>query len=322
MDEADARAEAFFEVGEAILGRREIADFGFLDQRTDPVDALAFVDRASDGLDHLLKPRQRNRAGVDRLASGRFLAQFGDVHVAEIGEHQRARDRRRGHDQDVDRFALACERKALMHAEAMLLVDDREREVLERHVVLEQRMGADQEIDIAVFEPRQDVGALLAALAAGEDGDVQAGGFGERRDGLQMLAGEDFGRRHQRGLPSAFDHGGGGEQRDHGLSRSDIALQHAQHAFRLAEIGDDGLDRLVLRQRQRIGQGGDDLSCAYGRRRRCRVRIACVNARAPARARSGLPAIRHRRAASRPALAARCRSAPAADAASSMRIAE
>ena len=142
-------------------------------------------------------------------------------------------------------------------------------------------MGADQEIDIAVFEPRQNVGALLAALAAGEDGDVKAGGFGERRDGFQMLAREDFGRRHQRRLPPAFDHGGGGKQRDHGLSRADIALQHAQHALRLAEIGDDGLDRLVLRQRQRIGQGGDDAPCAGGRRRRCRVRIAAADARAP-----------------------------------------
>ena len=42
-----------------------------------------------------------------------------------------------------------------MHAEAMLLVDDREREVLERDVLLEQRMGADQEIDFAVGEPRE-----------------------------------------------------------------------------------------------------------------------------------------------------------------------
>ena len=56
MHEADARAEAFFEVGETILRRREVADFGFLDQRADPIDPLAFVDRAPDGIDHFLKP--------------------------------------------------------------------------------------------------------------------------------------------------------------------------------------------------------------------------------------------------------------------------
>ena len=135
------------------------------------------------------------------------------------------------------------QRQALMHAEAMLLVDDGEREIVECDVVLKQRVGADQEIDLAVREPRENVVALLAALAAGQDGDAEAGGFGERCDGVEMLAGEDFGRRHQRGLPAGFDHGRGGQQRDHCLARADIALQQPQHALRLAEIGDDVVDR-------------------------------------------------------------------------------
>ena len=36
-----------------------------------------------------------------------------------------------------------------MHAEAVLLVDDGEREIAERDLVLEQRVGADDEIDLA-----------------------------------------------------------------------------------------------------------------------------------------------------------------------------
>ena len=36
-----------------------------------------------------------------------------------------------------------------MHAEAMLLVDDRQCEILEDHMFLKQRMGADNEIDVA-----------------------------------------------------------------------------------------------------------------------------------------------------------------------------
>ena len=54
---------------------------------------------------------------------------------------------------------------------------------------------------------------------------------GERRDGLEMLARQDFGRRHQRGLPAGLDHGRGGEQRHHGLAGADVALQQAQHAL-------------------------------------------------------------------------------------------
>ena len=64
-----------------------------------------------------------------------------------------------------------------------------------------------------------------------------AGGLRQRRDGLEMLAGEDFGRRHEGGLPPGLDHGGGREQRDHGLAGADVALQQAQHALRPREIG-------------------------------------------------------------------------------------
>ena len=60
-----------------------------------------------------------------------------------------------------------------MHAEAVLLVDDGEREIVERDVVLEQRVGADQQIDVAEREPVEDGLALAAALAAGEDGDAR-----------------------------------------------------------------------------------------------------------------------------------------------------
>ena len=121
----------------AILRRGEIDAFGFLDQRADPIDAAAFVERARHGLDHVVEALERNGAGIDLLPAGRLLAQFRDVHVAEIGEHQRARDRRRGQHQQIDRLALFGEREPLMHAEAMLLVDDRQSEIAKRHFILE-----------------------------------------------------------------------------------------------------------------------------------------------------------------------------------------
>ena len=99
----------------------------------------------------------------------------------------------------------------------------------------------------------------LAAVAAGEDGDADAGLFGERRDGGEMLAREDFGRRHQRGLPAGLDHGRGREQRHHGLAGADVALQQPHHAMRQRKVGDDVVDRADLRRRQRIGQRRDHL---------------------------------------------------------------
>ena len=114
------------------------------------------------------------------------------------------------------------------------------------------------EIDVAEREPVEDVLARRPALAAGEDGDADAGRFGQRRDGGEMLAGEDFGRRHEGGLPAGFDHGRRRQQRHHGLAGADIALQQAQHALRLGEVGDDVVDRLLLRMGERIGQRLED----------------------------------------------------------------
>ena len=71
-----------------------------------------------------------------------------------------------------------------------------------------------------------------------------------------MLAGEDFGRRHHRRLPSCFDHVGHRHQRHHGLARSHVALQEPEHPLFGFEIGADVLDRLLLRLGQRKRQRG------------------------------------------------------------------
>ena len=84
---------------------------------------------------------------------------------------------------------LRGERVALMHAEAMLLVDDREREVLERDILLEQRVRADQEIDLTDGEAIERLIALASAFASGEDRNPQTRGCGKRDDGREVLVG-------------------------------------------------------------------------------------------------------------------------------------
>ncbi len=118
----------------------------------------------------------------------------------------------------------------------MLLVDHGQRQRPEHDVVLDQRMGADQEIDLAGRKPRQQVAPLLALFAAGENSHPKPGALGQRRNGLDVLARQDFGRRHQRGLLAGLGDGGGRQQRHHGLAGSDIALQQPQHAHRLAQV--------------------------------------------------------------------------------------
>ena len=70
-----------------------------------------------------------------------------------------------------------------------------------------------------------------------------------------MLAGQNLGRRHQRGLRAGLDHGEHGEQRDHGLAAADVALEQAQHALGPREIGRDLGQGRPLRRGQPKRQG-------------------------------------------------------------------
>ena len=90
--------------------------------------------------------------------------------------------------------------------------------------------------------------------------DAQPDPLGERGDALEMLAGEDFGRRHHRRLPSCFDHVGHRHERHHGLARSDVALQEPEHPLFGLEIGADVVDRLLLRLGQRKWQRGFEIA--------------------------------------------------------------
>ena len=134
----------------ALLGRRHVEGLALVDQRANPIGARPRGGRLPEARDHFAEPFDRQDAGVDRLAPGRLLAQRGDIHVAEIGQHQRARDRSRGHHQQVDGRALGGEREPLADAEAMLLVDHRKPEIGERDALLDQRMGADGDVDFAL----------------------------------------------------------------------------------------------------------------------------------------------------------------------------
>ena len=189
----------------------------------------------ANALDQLAEPLERQRDGLDRPAAGRLFGEPGDVHVAEGGQHQRARDRRRRHHQHVGRVALGGDRQALVDAEAVLLVDDRQDQVVDRSTAswnsacvpmtmsiapdaMSSRISArsrpfSRPVRIAVRRPARSASGAMVA---------------------KVLAGEDFGRRHQRRLAAGFGGARHREQADHRLAGADIALQQAQHALGLA----------------------------------------------------------------------------------------
>ena len=71
-------------------------------------------------------------------------------------------------------------------------------------LLLEDRVGADEDVDRAVGEAHQHAVARPALLAAGEDRDAHAEAVELAEQGRVMLAGEDFGRREQRRLRAAI----------------------------------------------------------------------------------------------------------------------
>ncbi len=129
----------------ALLGGSEVGVLRFLDHRADPEHLGAATQRAGDRAGHLLAAVERHRAGVDRLASGRLFEETRDVEVAIGGHHQRARDRRRAHQQRIGVMPLRRQCQALLDAEAVLLVDDRQRQVAEDDILLHQRVRADDD---------------------------------------------------------------------------------------------------------------------------------------------------------------------------------
>ena len=68
--------------------------------------------------------------------------------------------------------AFALQQRALLDAEAVLLVDHRDAEVRELGVAVEQRVGADEDVDLAAVEARRDAPALGRGRAVREQRDA------------------------------------------------------------------------------------------------------------------------------------------------------
>ena len=110
------------------------------------VDALALSGRL---------PARRHR-----LPARRQLANDRHVQIAEHRQGDRARNRRRGHDEVVRIDAQPADAGPLMDAELVLLVDDHQAQPGELHVLLHQRLRADDQVDVAGGERGQGVASF------------------------------------------------------------------------------------------------------------------------------------------------------------------
>ena len=120
--------------------------FRFFDHRIHHVGLPPRIDLLFEKAVDLLDASLLHMLGDDGLASGRHLIDDAHVQIAVDRERERARDGRRRHHQHVRMTALLHQFLPLLHAEAMLLIDNRQAELLKFDVGFEQRVRSDHHL--------------------------------------------------------------------------------------------------------------------------------------------------------------------------------
>ena len=210
-----------------------------LDQRADDVRLTSRVEVLPQARVGSAAPVLRNPCRLDRLTIGGWLCDLRHREVAVDGERKRARDRRRSHVQHMRRPACG-QRLALLDAEAMLLVDDRDREVTELDSLLDERMCADDDVRI-----RSEV-ALTPGRGAREQCTADAEQTARLLECEEVLLRQRLRRRHQDALLACLDRSQQRIERHDGLAGSDLALKETLHRHALLEIAVEVDERALL----------------------------------------------------------------------------
>ena len=140
---------------------------------------------------------------------------------------------------------------ALFDAEPVLLVDDGEREPRELRRLPGTARACPPRSGHRRSQRRSSSSRRARAVdLAGQQGDRLLERREPAREILRVLLGEELGRRHDRDLPAAANRARGGQCGDHGLARTDIALDEPQHRPIAREVVIDLLDDSPLRSGQ------------------------------------------------------------------------
>ena len=137
--------------------------------------------------------------------------------------------------------AFHAQREALVHAEAMLLVDDREAEIARTRTSSWNSACVPTAICVSPPATASSASRLLLRLRRppASHATLTPSGASHARELAIVLLGEDLGGRHDRDLAAVLDRLQRGERRDDGLAAADVALQQALHRMRLREVALD-----------------------------------------------------------------------------------
>ena len=187
---------------------------------------------------------ERDHLGHDGAAVGGRGGEGADVAQTEHRHVQRARNRRGRKREHIGRHSKLKQTRLVLDAEALLLVDDDQTEVLERDILREHAMGADDDIDAPLgqrLKGRALLGVGLETAHALNAKRISAKAVAKAA--LVLLA--QHRRRHQhRDLHSRVDRFERGADGDLGFAKTDIAANEPIHRSRTLHValgcGDGG----------------------------------------------------------------------------------
>ena len=179
------------------------------------------------------------------------------THVPYAGQRhvERPRDGRGRQRQHVDLPPKLLEPLLVRYPEALLIVDDQQAQVLERHVLLHQPVRADDDVDDPRAQPLHHLPGLGVRAEAAQHLNPDGKGAQPLREGGVVLLGQD-GRGAEKGHLLAVLHGlEGGPQRDLRLAVAHVAAHQPVQRVGLLHPRLHLHYRVVLVGRLHVGEG-------------------------------------------------------------------
>ena len=156
---------------------------------------------------------------------------FKGGHVLRSHEREvkRARDRRGREGEEIDELELLLEFLLVEHAEPLLLVDHHQAEVFELHVLRDEPVRADHDIDASFAQPLHGLALLSGRAEPAQHGHVHRIIGHPLAEGLVMLLGQHRGRREHGDLLAVHHRLERGADRHLRLAEADIAADEPVH---------------------------------------------------------------------------------------------
>ena len=266
VEEPDAQIgeDLLAQTGMGVHRCADIQRFTLFDEWIDDIALAAVTHLPPQKTVEAFPIRGLEPLGFDRRPARGHFVDDTHIEVAVNGERETARDWRGAHYEQMGDGvppALVTDGCPLADAKAVLLVDHDKAEVGELHILLDERGGADHNLNAAVCQAGESGFPFLSGHAPGQESDMRrfAAGqpdvFQQVAQPATVLLRQDLGGRQQGGLEAVGcgdQHGPGGH---HGLAAADVALHQAAHRHAPLHIPLQFIQRPLLGAGQGKGQG-------------------------------------------------------------------